>query len=564
VDEIGGNKFLLESADLRVLFDFGKAFGRYGQYFDGVFVKERVTRGLLDPLALGLVPPLHGLLRDDLVPVLDPALLNVTEIPPEGRRRVTRFAVDARPESAASFWRFFEGAARSGYRDLRREHAPPVDVVVLSHAHQDHISDLQYVSASVPAASSRMTAFISRVLLDTGPAGVGGAPFILPRVPDTRGRLVAEREAAVARPWWFLDGDPSGEPGEDPLESAAAFWSAAPGRKVTPEVSPPTRGLRLRSFPVDHSLYGAIAVAVETEVGWIAYTGDLRFHGAGGSRTRAFAEALAALKPAALLCEGTRLPGGGHTPEEEVEERCLQAVRQAAGQLVVADFSPRNVERLMAFARIAASTGRQLLLQPKDAYLLRAIHLADPSVPDALGLPHVGVYDDPKATEQKWEHLVRDRYRESIAGPREVTAHPGEFLLAFSLTDVADMLDLQLLLGTRPGGIYLFSNSQAYDEEQMVDLVRLWNWTEHLGLKLIGLEPAGRGARGEVTQVNPVPGFHASGHAGQEELVQFVRDVRPKVLIPIHTEVPRLWPELLHGMDVEIRYPVYATSLNLA
>ncbi len=564
VNEIGGNKFLLESSGLRLLFDFGKAFGRYGQYFDGVFVKERVTRGLLDPLALGLVPPLRGLLRDDLVPVLDPALLNVTEIPPEGRRRVTRYAVDAHPEAAASFWRFFEGSAASGYRDLRREHAPPVDLVVLSHAHQDHISDMEYVASGVPAASSRMTAFISKVLLDTGPAGVGGAPFILPRVPDTRGRLVAEREAATARPWWFLDGDPQGEPGEDPLESAAAFWSAAPGRKLSPEASPPTRGLSLRSFPVDHSLYGAIAVAVETEIGWIAYTGDLRFHGTGGSRTQAFVEALAELKPAALLCEGTRLPGGGHSTEDEVEGRCLQAVRQAAGALVVADFSPRNAERLMAFARIAGSTGRQLLLQPKDAYLLRAIHLADPRAPDALGLPHVGVYDDPKATEQKWEHMVRDRYRESIAGPREVTAHPGDFLLAFSLTDVADMLDLQLLLGSRPGGIYLFSNSQAYDEEQMVDLVRLWNWTQHLGLKLIGLEPAAKGARGEVTQVTPVSGFHASGHAGQGELVQLVRDVRPKVLIPIHTEVPRLWPELLRGVEVEIRYPTYATALNLA
>ena len=563
VEEIGGNKILLESAGLRILFDFGKAFGRYGAFFDGVFVKERVTRGLLDPLALGLVPALRGLLREDLVPVLDPGLLNITEIPPEGRRRVTRHAVDAQPEASESFWRFLEGSAGSAYRDLRRTHAPAVDLVVLSHAHQDHISDMEYVSPGVPAASSRMTAFISKVLLDTGPAGVGGAPFVLPRVPDTRGRLVAEREAATARPWWFLDGDPQGEPGEDPLESAAAFWSAAPGRRLSPEPASPIRGLRLQSFPVDHSLYGAIAVAVETEVGWIAYTGDLRFHGAGGSRTQAFAEALAALMPAALLCEGTRLPGGGHTPEDEVEDRCLQAVRQAAGQLVVADFSPRNVERLMAFARIAASTGRRLLLQPKDAYLLRAIHLADPAAPDTMGLPHLGVYDDPKATEQKWERLVRDRYRGSILGPREVTAHPGEFLLAFSLTDVADMLDLQLLLGSRPGGIYLFSNSQAYDEEQMVDLVRLWNWTEHLGLRLVGLEPAARGSRGEVIKVTPVVGFHASGHAGQAELVQFVRDVRPKVLVPIHTEAPRLWPELLHGLQVEIRYPAYGVPVDL-
>jgi ribonuclease J len=562
VGEIGGNKILLEDAGRRVMFDFGKAFGRYGDYFDGVFIKERVTRGLLDPLALGLVPPLRGLLREDLVPVLDPELLDITETAAEGRRKA-HSEVEVLPEASESFWRFFEDGGWPDYRDLRREDAPPVDLVIVSHAHQDHVSDLQYVTADVPAASSRITAFISKVLLDAGPTGVGGAPFVLPRVPDTRGRLVAEREAAVSRPWWFLDGDLQGEDSDDLLASPRAFWTGTPGRQLNSRSAAPIEGLRLRSFPVDHSLYGAIAVAIETDAGWVAYTGDLRFHGSGGARTQAFAEALADLKPAALLCEGTRLPGGGKMTEAEVEEHCLQAVRAAAGELIVADFAPRNVERLLVFARIAADTGRRLLLQPKDAYLLRAIQLADPDVPDLLALPHVGIYDDPKATEQKWERLVRERYARIIIGPKEVTARPGEVLLAFSLTDVADLLDLQLLLGTRPGGVYLFSNSQAYDDEQMVDLVRLWNWTEHLGLRLVGLEPTVRGPRGEVTQVKPVPGFHASGHAGQEELVRLVRDVRPGLLIPIHTEAPGMWADLLRGVDVRIECPTYAVPIAL-
>jgi ribonuclease J len=563
VGEIGGNKILLEDAGRRVMFDFGKAFGRYGDYFDGVFIKERVTRGLLDPLALGLVPPLRGLLREDLVPVLDPELLDITEIPSQGRRKA-RSEVSALPGASETFWKFFEASGAPDYRDLRRGDAPPVDLVIVSHAHQDHVSDLEYVNPDVPAASSRMTAFISKVLLDAGPAGVGGAPFVLPRVPDTRGRLIAEREAAVSRPWWFLDGDLQGEDSDDLLASPRAFWTGTPGRRLDSKSAAPIEGLRLRSFPVDHSLYGAIAVAIETDAGWIAYTGDLRFHGSGGARTQAFAEILADLRPAALLCEGTRLTGGGKTTEAEVEDHCLQTVRGAAGQLVVADFAPRNVERLLVFSRIAADTGRKLLLQPKDAYLLRAIQLADPEVPDLLSLPHIGIYDDPKATEQKWERLVRDRYARSIVGPRDVTAHPGEVVLAFSLTDVADMLDLQLLLGARPGGVYLFSNSQAYDDEQMVDLVRLWNWTEHLGLKLVGLEPAARGSRGEVTQVRPVSGFHASGHAGQAELVQLVRDVRPRLLIPIHTEAPQLWADLLRDVeDVKIQCPTYAAPISI-
>ncbi len=92
----------------------------------------------------------------------------------------------------------------------------------------------------------------------------------------------------------------------------------------------------------------------------------------------------------------------------------------------------------------------------------------------------------------------------------------------------------------------------------------LWNWTEHLGLRLVGLEPSARGSRGEVTQVKPVPGFHASGHAGQEELVRLVRDVRPGLLIPIHTEAPQLWADLLSGAGVRIESPTYAKPIHLA
>jgi ribonuclease J len=231
--------------------------------------------------------------------------------------------------------------------------------------------------------------------------------------------------------------------------------------------------------------------------------------------------------------------------------------------LVVADFAPRNVERLLAFVRIAAATGRRLLLQPKDAYLLRAIELADPGSPDFLGMPELGIYDDPKASEQKWERLVRERYRSAIIGARQVTAHPGEVILAFSLTDVADMLDLQWLLGRSPGGTYLFSNSQAYDDEQMVDLVRLWHWAEHLGLRLVGLEASGRGPRGEVTRVTPVPGYHASGHAGQAELVGLVKEVKPLLMVPIHTEDPRQWLGLLGPDAPPIHLPAYAQSIPL-
>lgn len=565
VAEIGGNKFLLETGDLRVFFDFGKSFGRYGDYFDGVFIKERVARGILDPLSLGLIPPLRGLLREDLVPALDPADLMVTVLEPEGRRRKPKSQVALEPQAVDAFWNRWQSQHPHEYRDLRRSHAPPVDGVLLSHAHQDHISDLEYVSAEVPACSSPMTAFISKVLLDTG-MPTSGAPYITPRTPKEDGVLEAASDVPrVPRPWIFQGNPPGGALDDDPLSSPASFWAHGGAKGLKPILQDLPPGLRLRHWPVDHSLFGACGFAIETESGWVAYTGDLRFHGERGSESDAFAAGLAALRPIAMLCEGTRLtsPDDRSATESEVLKNCLEAVRQAVGQLVVADFAPRNIERLQTFHWIARETGRRLLVQPKDAYLLRAMHLAEPALPDLMQDASVGLYADPKVRPYAWEEAVRERYAGSTYGPNEVHASPGECLLAFSLTDVVDLLDLQFLCQGAPGGLYLFSNSQAYDDEQKADLVRLWNWTQHLGMRVVGLAPHRRGIRGEVVEVVTQRGYHASGHAGSVELVEFVRHVRPRVLIPIHTEAPEVWSDLLEGTGIEVRQPRYAEAIVL-
>lgn len=557
VNEIGGNKILVEDGERRLLFDFGKSFGRYGSYFDGVFIRERAARGVLDPLALGLIPPLRGLLREDLTPVVRHGHLSVHTLEPTGRQRKAREVVEVSPRAEEALWEFARRRSPHMYRDLRREHAPAVDLVLLSHAHQDHIADLEYVAAEVPACSSLLTAFISKVLVDVGQAGLSGAPYINPKAPSAQGMLQPEKDQPYRpRPWRFLDGEIEEADGGRLLDSVGSFWAGVPATKGMQERAGPSAGVwKVQHWPVDHSLLGAIGCAVETEAGWVAYTGDLRFHGQHAQRSWAFADGLAGLRPSVLLCEGTRLGEPNQTTEAQVEENCLRAVRQAQGRLVVADFAPRNVERLMQFARIAAEAGRQLLIQPKDAYLLRAMHLADDSIPDVEQDPHIGLYADPKARVLGWEKEARERYAGSTVGPEEAAAHPGESILAFSLTDLADMIDLQFLLGGNAEGLYLFSNSRAYDDEQKVDLVRLWNWTQHLGLQLIGLKPVRWDARRAVIEVGIEPGYHASGHAGADELAEFVRRVRPGRLVPIHTEQPEAWTTLLAGTGIEIVPP---------
>ena len=65
VGEIGGNKVLLEDEGTRIFFDFGFPFKKRARYFEE-FLSPRPGAGLLDLMEVGLIPPIKGILREDL------------------------------------------------------------------------------------------------------------------------------------------------------------------------------------------------------------------------------------------------------------------------------------------------------------------------------------------------------------------------------------------------------------------------------------------------------------------------------------------------------------------
>ena len=102
VNEIGGNKILLDDHGTKIFLDFGMSFSRRGRFFEE-FLNPRTANGLGDFLEMGLLPDIPGIYRSDLLKHI-------------GRK----------PEE------------------------PMVAGVLLSHAHADHANYISFLHKDIP------------------------------------------------------------------------------------------------------------------------------------------------------------------------------------------------------------------------------------------------------------------------------------------------------------------------------------------------------------------------------------------------------------------------------
>jgi ribonuclease J len=286
----------------------------------------------------------------------------------------------------------------------------------------------------------------------------------------------------------------------------------------------------LRCFPVDHSIPGACAWGIETSSGWVIYSGDLRLHGKRGQLTRKFIDGAASLHPRALILEGTNVQRETNVAESEVYENGLKAVASASG-LVIADFSPRDVDRLLTFLQIARETGRKLAILPKDAYLLKTMRLLETEIPDIAQEDNLAIYQDTIASKSPalWMRNLCKEYENKVVLAEDVSATQGEFIVCFSFWDLNELPSIS----PKPGSLYVFSSSEPHDEEQEIDFRRLHEWLKHFQIKGFGLPLENNG---EWQIPDDQRGLHASGHACGPDLLRIALQIKPQVLIPVHSE----------------------------
>ena len=521
INEIGGNKILLEDGERRLFLDFGFPYKRHKLFYEE-YLKPRPGAGLLDPLAMGLLPPLEGLYRDDLI--------------------------------TPGLWQQFRKAEH--YRKL-----DSVDGVLLSHAHLDHSGHIAFFKDSIPVYSTAVTAFIAKAIQDSGKAEFDqqvcyfdGKEKRAPSSDWKQEALITTRGKKQQRQFCLADAELKALSPE-----AVNFWLKSPGQTSLSSCSLKGHSgcsFNLRHFPVDHSIPGACAWGIETSSGWIIYSGDLRLHGKREPLTRAFIEEAGRLRPRALILEGTNVTRDSNVAEREVYENGLKVIRGAAG-LVIADFAPRDVDRLRTFLDIAKETGRKLAILPRDAYLLKTMSFLEPDTPDIAKEDNLVIYQETVASSLKsWmQDLCRD-YGSKMVVAGDISSAQDRFILCFSFFDLNELPSIR----PRPGSLYVYSSSEPHDEEQEIDFRRLHHWLEHFGLKGFGL-PVEKKGDWEIPEAER--GLHASGHACGPDLLEVARGIKPELLIPVHTEHPEFYTEKLSGDGIKIALPTLGGTIEV-
>jgi ribonuclease J len=257
----------------------------------------------------------------------------------------------------------------------------------------------------------------------------------------------------------------------------------------------------------------------------------------------------ARLRPRALVLEGTNLDKTSNVYEQEVYENGFKAINSAEG-LVIADFSPRDVNRLLTFLQIARDTKRKLTILPKDAYLLKTMRLLDPEIPDIAREDAIAIYQKTTASKSPdaWLRSIYQDYSSKVVLAKDVSSNQREFILCFSFWDLNELPSIQ----PEAGSLYVFSSSEPHNEEQEMDFWRLHHWLGHFQLRAFGL-PIYRNGKWEIPEEEK--GLHASGHACGPDLLRIAREIKPEVLIPVHSEKPEFYVDNLRDSGLEVILP---------
>ena len=431
-----------------------------------------------------------------------------------------------------------------------------IDGVLISHAHPQHTAGIANLPLTTHIYASVMTAAILKAKQDIAPGPEH--EYVYKLSGDRDGSPLAQTWQQRIYTFLLTQNDSVNPPGEplDTFRDVHEWWRQMPphggvlmsetgvSASLMPQFRQRTLNLRaVRHYPVDHSILGASAVAVETREGWVGNTGDIRFHGALPGLMEEFVQGFQDMRPLALIVDGAHTESGvAPVAESDVYERIKAAIAGQDG-LIVADFDAMDMERLLTFNAIAEMARRQLVLSLADAHMINAMGIVWRQFPALDEVDTIRILDVP-ATDSggmQWQLDVRSRYATILVSPEELRGNGGDYILR---TSASELGSVEAVGPTR--GVYIRSRAATDGEDAVLSRVRA-----------AGLNVAGQ----DSVDANY---FHSSGHAMFDETVAMIRRIAPRHVIPVHSARPEAFVDALAGEPVSVHMPPRGQSIQVA
>jgi ribonuclease J len=369
------------------------------------------------------------------------------------------------------------------------ESAPTVDAVFLSHSHADHAMYVSFINRNIPVYCGETTAMILQALNEMRPRD--------------------------------FETDVSG----------LTFKAFRTGRKIKVD------SFEVEPIHVDHSAPGAYGYIIHTSEGAVVYTGDFRTHGTKPEMTRDFVERASETEPIAMLPEGTNIVGADVSSEKEVRAKVNKVVA-GTSNIVLADFSYVDIDRMKTFHEVAKENDRYLAISLRQAYMLNKLKRDEKlNVPDVSSDENILIYQRAKKKYYDWEREILTYG--NVKEASEIKDMQDRMILVCSFFDLKELIEIK----PKPGSNFILSTSEPFNEEQEIEFDKLMNWLDHFGL--------------------PMYHIHCSGHIMPNELKQSILDIKPKRLFPMHTDRPELFSKFISGA-CKVKIPKKGITYDLA
>ena len=274
------------------------------------------------------------------------------------------------------------------------------------------------------------------------------------------------------------------------------------------------KDITVTPYLVDHSGFDALAFLIEAEGKRIFYTGDFRAHGRKGIL---FSNLIKhpPEKIDYLITEGTMLSreNEAYKTEKDIENELVSIIK-AEDELNILSCSSQNIDRLVSVYRACVKTGTDLVIDPYTAYILYKLKDVSKNIPQYDWPNNIKIFFLPnRQTKIILEEKKLFFLKKAKITINEIIDRKNEVLLKDSFT----MRSILKNKGILSGATLIYSQWEGYFK----DIEPFW----------------------QDNNVNVIK-LHVSGHSYFKDIQKLIQAIKPKNIIPIHTEYPEKFSKI--------------------